>query len=195
MDSNLGCECVRACGLTSRCRRTVNDKVLTSPRWRAAAELGRYISVSVPESLGLAHLRAERAAPRWRCLRGAPNVVVAGSSGPALCRPGPRSTVHQPHLQAAVERERSAQLRRCGSAWHIGQRALECLRCSASLSHAPSVGGVRNPCVWRRTSCGHITSRCSWPVTIKCMPRGRVMHFGEPPCARNEHRAAAELGR
>jgi hypothetical protein len=33
------------------------------------------------------------------------------------------------------------------------------------------------------------------PGTIKCMPRGSVMHVGRLICARSAHRPAAELGR
>jgi hypothetical protein len=55
---------LRAVFLTSRCRRTVNDKVHTSRRWRAAAELGRYIPVSVPGTFGVRHARCDDCALR-----------------------------------------------------------------------------------------------------------------------------------
>lgn len=39
-----------------------------------------------------------------------------------------------------------------------------------------------------------ITTRCSG-LSLKCMPRGRVMQLGKGACALNVRRSAAELGR
>jgi hypothetical protein len=153
----------------------VNDKVHTSRRWRAAAELGRYTHVG-SDGVSLGELGAGGGQR--------PGIFTAVPADRASTLPASQRTGNACRATSRVMGQRLWSARDSVPGSRLARRSWPSV--DQQVLGCGSFRAFSNP--------QGITSRCNGRERSS-MSRGRAMQVGKPTCALVAHRPAAELGR